>query len=93
MGQCTPGPRRRAAPRQPPAHPAQLGRTVSPKGAPHLVTSGWGMLPVRAQIGSTRWKPSLFPQGALYLLPVRASVRPAEGLNEGDLVAVRREVG
>lgn len=62
------------------------------KAAAHLVTYGWGMIPVRARIGGTRWTTSLFPQGDLYLLPVRASVRQAEDLNEGDLVAVQMAV-
>lgn len=71
--------------------PAEQSGTL--KAASGLVTYGWGMIPVHAQIGATRWKTSLFPQGDLYVLPVRASVRQAEGLNEGDLVPVRMDVG
>lgn len=57
------------------------------------VTYGWGMIPVRVQIGETEWKTSLFPKEGRYLVPIRASVRLAEGLEEGDEVAVRLEVG
>lgn len=62
------------------------------KAASGLVIYGWGMIPVRVQIGETRWKTSLFPRGDLYVLPVRASVRQAEELEEGDLAAIRLEV-
>jgi len=56
-----------------------------------LVTYGWGMIPVGVQVGRTSWKTSLFPKDGLYLVPVRASVRAAEGLEEGDTVTVRLE--
>lgn len=56
------------------------------------VTYGWGMIPVRARIGKSVWPTSLFPKDGGYVLPVRASIRKAEGLEEGDFVAVRLEV-
>lgn len=70
--------------------PAQPSGTL--KAASGLVTYGWGMIPVRAQVGGTEWKTSLFPKGGLYVLPVRASVRQAEGIGEGDLVTVQLDV-
>jgi hypothetical protein len=57
------------------------------------VTYGWGMLPVTVRIGSTRWTTSLFPKDGRYLVPVKAHVRDAEGLEVGDVVTVRLEVG
>lgn len=63
------------------------------RDAARLVTYGWGMIPVRARIGGTEWKTSLFPKDGRYLVPVRASVRQAEGLSEGDEVTVRLDVG
>ena len=54
-----------------------------------VVTYGWGMIPVRARIGSTEWTTSLFPKNGTYLVPVKDAVRRAEGLDEGDTVAVR----
>ncbi|WP_424950082.1 DUF1905 domain-containing protein [Deinococcus sp.] len=63
------------------------------KTASRFVTYGWGMIPVRAQIGQTGWKTSLFPKDGLYLVPIRASVRKTEGLREGDTLTVRLEVG
>jgi hypothetical protein len=56
------------------------------------VTYGWGMIPVTAQIGSTRWTTSLFPKDGGYVVPVKASVRAAERLSIGDVVAVRLTV-
>ena len=59
------------------------------KEASRLVTYGWGMIPVRARIGETEWKTSLFPKDGGYLVPVRASVRQAEEVGEGDTVTVQ----
>ena len=57
-----------------------------------LVTYGWGVIPVHARIGNTEWKTSLFPKDGLYLVPIKASVRKREDLEEGDNVTVRLEV-
>jgi len=54
-----------------------------------LVTYGWGAIPVEARIGLTDFRTSLFPKGDLYLVPVKAAVRRAEGLELGDVVTVR----
>jgi hypothetical protein len=56
------------------------------------VTYGWGMIPVKARIGKTEWKTSLFPKDGLYIVPLKDSVRKAERLEEGDKVTVRLEV-
>jgi hypothetical protein len=56
------------------------------------VTYGWGVIPVGAWIGGTGWKTSLFPKDGRYLLPVKAWVRKAEGLDLGDVVTVRLTV-
>ena len=57
-----------------------------------LVTYGWGVIPVHARIGKTEFTTSLFPKDDRYLVPVKASVRKAEDLDEGDEVTVRLEV-
>jgi hypothetical protein len=56
------------------------------------VSYGWGMIPVAAAIGATRWKTSLFPKEGRYIVPVKAWVRRAEGLEIGDLVTLRLSV-
>ncbi len=57
-----------------------------------LVTYGWGVIPVTVQVGTTAWQTSLFPKDGRYLVPIRASVRAAEHLEEGDDVPVRLDV-
>lgn len=59
------------------------------KAISHLVTYGWGVIPVRVQIGKTMWTTSLFPKDGLYLVPIKADIRKAEGLEEGDSVDVQ----
>lgn len=53
------------------------------------VTYGWGMIPCTARIGDTEWETSLFPKDGRYILPVKAAVRGAEGLEPDDTTAVR----
>ena len=58
------------------------------------ISRGFGSVRVRATIGSTSWETSIFPaeksQG--YSLPVKKSVRVAEGIELGDTVEVAVEV-
>jgi hypothetical protein len=53
------------------------------------VSYGWGVVPVEATIGTTTWTTSLFPKDGGYLVPIKASVRRAEGLDVGDTVGLR----
>jgi len=62
------------------------------EAASAFVTYGWGMIPVTANIGGTGWKTSLFPKNGRYIVPVRTSVRKAEGLEIGDVVTVHLAV-
>ena len=57
-----------------------------------FVSYGWGMIPVTARIGRTEWTTSLWPKDERYVVPVKARVRKAEGLDVGDLVTVRLSV-
>jgi hypothetical protein len=57
-----------------------------------IVTYGWGMIPVQVRIGITEWQTSLFPKDGRYIVPIKASVREAEELEEGDTVTVRLAV-
>jgi hypothetical protein len=60
------------------------------RGASPGRTAAWGSVYVRATIGATEWRTSVFPSKNVsgYLLPVKASVRKAEKLAEGDVVTV-----
>ena len=57
-----------------------------------LVTYGWGMIPVNVLIGKTRWKTSLWAKDGRYIVPIKASVRKAENLDQDDDVTIRLEV-
>jgi len=54
-----------------------------------IVTYGWGVIPVEVRIGATAFRTSLFPKGDRYLVPIKAAVRRAEGLELGDRVTVQ----
>jgi hypothetical protein len=66
----------------PPEAAREIGDVAS------LVTYGWGAIPATIRIGETTWDTSLFPRDGGYLLPIRDSVRKAEGLELGDVVDV-----
>lgn len=54
---------------------------------------GFGSLKVAARIGTSSWKTSVFPQkGEGWMLPVKAAVRRAEHIGEGDEVMLALEV-
>ena len=57
-----------------------------------LVSYGWGMIPVTAQIDGTVWTTSLFPKDGGYVMPVKDIVRKGEGLEVGDVVAIQLTV-
>jgi hypothetical protein len=57
------------------------------------VTYGWGVIPVQVRIGKTKWTTSLFPKDDRYLVPIKASIRKAEKLEEGDNVTLQLKVG
>ncbi len=54
----------------------------------------FGSVRVRARIGATSWSTSVFPDkgSGSYVLPVKAAVRRAEGLDDGSTAAVHLEV-
>jgi hypothetical protein len=54
-----------------------------------FVSYGWGMIPVTAQIGKTRWTTSLFPKDGTYIVPLKTDVRKAERLDVGNTVHIR----
>jgi hypothetical protein len=56
--------------------------------------AGFGSVKVRVTTGSTTWDTSLFPskEHASFILPIKKSVRAAEGLNAGARAAFNLEV-
>ena len=57
-------------------------------------TRGFGSVRVRATIGGSTWRTSIFPDGArqTYVLPVKRAIRTAEGLDAGDTTTVTVEL-
>ena len=54
---------------------------------------GFGSLRVRATIGASTWRTSIFPGSqTAYVLPVKRPVRTAEGLDVGDVATVTVEL-
>lgn len=53
-------------------------------------TRGFGSVRVQATIGATTWATSIFPDNKRksFILPVKAAVRKAEGLADGDACRV-----
>ena len=57
------------------------------------MTYGWGVIPVRAQLGEIIGTTSLFPRKGRYLLPLRDAIRLAEAVEVGETVRVRLVIG
>jgi hypothetical protein len=55
---------------------------------------GFGSVKVRVTVGGTTWTTSLFPSSEQksYILPMKAAVRKAESIREGDPVQVTIEL-
>ncbi|MDF2707847.1 DUF1905 domain-containing protein [Nonomuraea muscovyensis] len=55
---------------------------------------GFGSLRVRVTIGGSSWKTSIFPdkRRGCYALPIKRTVREAEGLGAGDVASVAVEL-
>ena len=55
---------------------------------------GWGSIRVRIRIGKTEWNTSLFPdkKSGTYLFAIKADVRKAEKLSDGDCITARVSV-
>lgn len=48
---------------------------------------GWGQIPVLVTIGETNWQTTIFPSKKRgFDLPIKASVRKAEHIREGDSI-------
>jgi hypothetical protein len=57
-----------------------------------MATYGWGVIPVRANIGGVAFQTSLFPKDGGYLLPLKNAVRKPQGLTKDDDVTVEMTV-
>lgn len=57
------------------------------------VTYGWGMIPVTVHLGRTELPTSLWPKDGGYIVPLKAALRSAEGVELGDTVRLTLAVG
>ena len=56
----------------------------------HGTQRGFGSLKVQARIGDSEWSTSIFPDKTRgWLLPIKAAIRKAEGIGDGDIVRAR----
>ena len=54
----------------------------------NAISYGWGMIPVSGVIGETEFTTSLWPKDGGYIVPIKTTVRAAEGIALGDVVTV-----
>jgi predicted nucleic acid-binding protein len=57
------------------------------------LTYGWGVIPALVRIGETEVTTSLIPRDGVYLVPLKVALRRPEGIDDGDDVRVRLQVG
>ena len=57
------------------------------------LTYGWGMIPVIATIGKTKWYTAMFEKDGRYILPIKLVIRKTEGIEEGGEVKVHIKIG
>ncbi|ADU47010.1 DUF1905 domain-containing protein [Intrasporangium calvum] len=65
------------------------GESAQIEAVKHLVTYGWGVIPVTAVVGDTEFTTSLFPKDGAFLVPLKDGVRQAESLELGEVVSIR----
>lgn len=55
---------------------------------------GFGSVKVKASVGKTSWDTSIFPdkRSGTFLLPIKASVRRAEGIAAGDMITFALDI-
>ena len=73
------------------AIPEDLSRQL--KAVSAGLTYGWGVIPVSARSGQTRWTTSLFPKEGRYLVPIKTVVQKAERVGVGDTIEIVLEIG
>lgn len=57
------------------------------------LTYGWGGIPAQVRVGATEVTTSLMPRDGAYLVPLKVALRRSEGIDDGDDVRVRLQVG
>ena len=60
----------------------------------HVKKAGFGSIRVKATIGKTSWRSSIFPdkQSGCYVLPLKKEVRRVEDIDAGDSITLTLEI-
>ena len=66
--------------------PAEMSSEI--KALAKTLSYGWGVVPVRARIGETEFKTSLFPREGQFMVPIKDVVRGANDLEVGEPVSI-----
>lgn len=53
-----------------------------------VLSYGWGVIPVAAEVAGVGFTTSLFPKDGIYLLPLKDAVRRRAGVTAGDVISV-----
>ena len=61
--------------------------------AARVLSYGWGMIPIKAEIDGIEFKTSMFAKNGTYVVPVKNVVRVPLKLEVGDSVEVSFELG
>jgi hypothetical protein len=70
-----------------PARQSKLIHAISKRAS-----YGWGCIPCDVTVGETTTYTALIPKDGHYLVPLKASLRKAERIEEGEVVTVRVEI-
>ncbi len=70
-----------------------IEQAVDIREAAKLVSYGWGMIPIKAEIGGIAFTTSMFAKNGTYVVPVKNVVRVPLKLEVGDTVEVSFDLG
>ncbi len=71
--------------------PVEMAEQI--REAARVVSYGWGMIPVVAEIHGIEFKTSMFAKNGTYVLPIKSLVRVPLNLQVSDLVDVTMRLG
>lgn len=58
-----------------------------------MFTYGWGVLYIHGLLGKTEFSTTLFPKDGVYYIPIKVAVKKAEGVDLGDKVTIKFNLG
>jgi hypothetical protein len=63
------------------------------KSQARILSYGWGVIPVHGVLGKSNFETALFPKDGSYLIPIKDALRNSEGIDIGDQVVIRLNLG